>query len=68
MHSNLFTECIQDQFLKYCNSKHVGPIVSYKGILTLKTVTILNSNIDGILSLVTHYSEMQQTAENKIIH
>ena len=26
--SNLLTECIQDQFLKDCSSKHVGPIVS----------------------------------------
>ena len=49
----LSTECIQNQFLylKDCTSKHVGPIVSYKGfegILTLKT--ILNTNIDSILS------------------
>ena len=49
----LSTECIQNQFLflKDCTSKHVGPIVSYKGfscILTLKTV--LKTNIDGILS------------------
>ena len=31
--SNLSTECIQNQFLflKDCTSKHVGPIVSYKG-------------------------------------
>ena len=29
--SNLLTECIQVQFLKDCTSKHVGPIVSYKG-------------------------------------
>ena len=54
MQSNLFIECIQNQFqfIKNCTSKHVGPIiVSYKGfygILTLKTV--LNTNIDGILS------------------
>ena len=50
---NLLTECIQDQFLKDCTSKHMGPIVSYKGfygILTLKT--ILNSNIDGICPIV----------------
>ena len=31
--SNLSTECIQNEFLflKDCTSKHVGPIVSYKG-------------------------------------
>ena len=31
--NNLSTECIQDQFLflKDCASKHVCPIVSYKG-------------------------------------
>ena len=31
--SNLFTECIQEQFLflKDCTSKHMGPIVSYRG-------------------------------------
>ena len=29
--SNLSTECIEDQFLKDCTSKHEGPIVSYKG-------------------------------------
>ena len=49
--SNLFTECIQDQFLKDCTSKHDGSIAGYRGfmgILTLKNV--LNSNIDGILS------------------
>ena len=50
----LSTECIQNHFfvfLKDCTSKHVGPIVSYKGfygILTLKT--ILKTNIGGILS------------------
>ena len=51
--NNLSTVCIQNQFLflKDCTSKHVCPIVCYKGfngILILKT--ILNTNIDGILS------------------
>ena len=27
--ATVFQSCIQDQFLKDCPSKHVGPIVSY---------------------------------------
>ena len=28
--SNVFTECIQDQFLKDYTSKHLGPIVAIR--------------------------------------
>ena len=49
--SNLSTKCIQNLFLKDYTSKHVGPILSYKGFLSILTLkTILNTNIDGILS------------------
>ena len=65
--SNLFTECIQDQFRKDCTSKHVGPIVSYEGflgILTLKAV--LNSNIEGILSYCCYHITQRYIISQKI--
>ena len=67
--NNLFTECIQDLFLKDSTSKHVIPIASYNGcygILTLKT--ILNSNIDGICPIVGNtYTELQQQLINTLV-
>ena len=58
--------CLQDQFLKDCTSKHVGPIVSYKGfngILARKI--ILNSNNDGILSYIVGNTLHRDTAYRK---
>ena len=72
--TNLFTECLQYQFLKDRTSKHVCRIVSYKGfygILTLKLYLIVTSMeycpiVGNTLHRDTAYAENKKSISDEL--